>query len=240
MDWLRETAIAVADLALGRCCAGCDQPGGHLCAECATPLHPRVRVHTRLQLDEVAPGVGIPVLAPLEYSGTCRRILYRFKDHGDLSLTSVLARALSAALVAAHSTADTPPLVAIPIPTRRSAARHRGFSPVDRLLRTAIHDPSLSTHPVLSIHDVLVDSRTRSADKALGASDRHAAVAGAFGIRGRVPRGPAVLVDDVVTTGATLREAAITLMHAGVHLVAAVAVAGTPSGRVRGSVGVGR
>ena len=234
MDWLRTTTRAVADLALGRCCAGCDRPGGHLCQTCSERMQPRVRLHTRLRLDDVSLGLSIPVLTSLEYSGVCRQILYRYKDHGDLSVTSVLASAVAVTLQAVGTVTGTSPAVAIPVPTRRSAARHRGFLPVERILRAAITGSSPT------IHRVLVDTRRQRADKGLGAADRQAVVAGAFRISGQVPHVPAVLVDDVVTTGATLRESAITLMHAGVHLVAAVAVAGTPSGGWSESVGVRR
>ena len=225
----RDWGAAVADLILGRCCAGCDRPGRNLCVDCSAALRPRVRLQTRLRLDDVAPGVGVPVITPLDYAGAGRQILYRFKDHADLSLTRPLAIALAAALTDAGASDDGAARIAIPVPSRRVARRTRGFTPIDRVLEQAIHLGALP----LRIHRCLLDSRVTGADKSLGGADRQASAAGAFHVRGAPPTGAAILVDDVVTTGATLREAAATLMHAGVHLTAAVALAGTPSVGVR-------
>lgn len=226
MEWLTSLGSAAADLVLGRCCAGCDRPGIHLCAECARQLAPRVRFHSRLHVDEVSSGVGVPVLVPWEYSGVRRQVVYRFKDHGDFSVTPHMIGALATVLREVSNVIEPTPSVAIPIPGRRNAIRARGFSPIDHVLRAA----AAQVRPRLAITSVLADTRRGRGDKSLGSADRRAAVAGAFAVRGDIPRYPAVLVDDVVTTGSTMREAAVTLMHAGVHVVAAVAVAGTQFG----------
>lgn len=228
MEWLAALGRATADLTLGRCCAGCDRPGIHLCAECAHQLRPVVRMHSRLHLDEVAPGVGIPILVPWDYSGVRRQVVYRFKDHGDFSVTHHLVDALATVLREVLGVIEPAPSVAIPIPGRRAATRARGFNPVLHLLTSA----TTRVHHPLRIESHLVDSRIGRGNKRLGSVDRRAAVAGAFSVRGRIPRSPIVLVDDVVTTGSTLREAAVTLMHSGVEVVAAVAVAGTQLGYV--------
>lgn len=227
MEWLRATGAALADLALGRCCAGCDRPGTHLCHDCADQLRPAVRLHTMLRLDDVAPGLTVPVLTPLDYAGVCRKALYRFKDHRDLSVTRLLVSALSAALDAAESCSEVAAHLVVPIPSRRSAIRRRGFNPIEHVVTRSIAGRGIV------IERLLRDSRTSPADKALGGADRHAAVAGAFDVCGPITRWPVIVVDDVVTTGATLREAAATLMHAGVQVVAAAAIAGTPSVGVR-------
>lgn len=226
--WLRATGTALADLVLGRCCAGCESPGTHLCEECARALCPAVRVRTPLRLDDVAPGLSIPVFTPLDYSGICRHVLYRFKDHGDMSVAPALAGALRAALTSSGPLCSTTPRWAIPIPSRAAAHRTRGFTPIERILRQAVHGTEIG------ITHLLTDTRTARADKRLGGADRHAVVAGAFDVRPTTVLGPSVVVDDVVTTGATMREAVATLLHAGVHVVAGIAIAGTPS------VGVGR
>lgn len=226
MTWWASLGSATADLALGRCCAGCDRPGMFLCPECRHELVPRVRFHTRLHLDEIAPGVGLSIFVPLDYSGVRRHVLYRFKDHGDFSVAPTLIRALSAVLTETLGVLDVTPAAAVPIPMRRAAARRRGFSPVLHLLEGALP----RTNPSLRIESLLADDRTGRGDKGLGSADRRAAVAGAFRVRGRNPGVPVLLVDDVVTTGSTMREAAITLMHSGVQVVAGVAVAGTQFG----------
>lgn len=226
MGWLTSLGTAAADLTLGRCCAGCDRPGVHLCPECRDELEPHVRFHTRVHLDEVAPGVGLPVFASLQYTGVRRHVLYRFKDHGDFSMTPFLVSALRAVLDEVTTHIDVSPRVAVPIPSRRAAHARRGFSPTVHLLQRALP----RTRPRLRIASLLVDERTGRGDKGLGGADRRASVAGAFRVRGHGSGDPVILVDDIVTTGATMREAALTLMHAGVHVVAGAAVAGTQLG----------
>lgn len=226
MGWLTSLGAATADLALGRCCAGCDRPGIHLCRDCRHELEPRVRLHTRLRLDEIAPGVGLSILIPLHYSGVRRHVLYRFKDHGDLSVAPILGRALRAGLEEIPTYVDVVPRVAVPIPSRRAAQARRGFSPALYLLQRA----APRARHRLRIEPLLSDVRSGRGDKGLGGADRRASVAGAFRVHGRDRGEPVVLVDDVVTTGATMREAAVTLMHAGVQVVAGVAVAGTQFG----------
>lgn len=226
MGWLTSLGTATADLALGRCCAGCDRPGVRLCPECLCELEPHVRFHTRLRLDEIAPGVGLSIFVPLHYSGVRRHVLYRFKDHGDFSVAPFLATALSTVLDETATRIGVVPRVAVPIPSRRAASARRGFSPALSLLQRA----APRTTPRLRIATLLVDERRGRGDKALGGADRRASVAGAFRVRGRIVESPVILVDDVVTTGATMREAAMTLMHAGVQVVAGVAVAGTQFG----------
>lgn len=226
MGWLTSLGTATADLALGRCCAGCDRPGTHLCPECLQELEPQARFHTRLRLDEIAPGVGLSLFIPFHYSGVRRHVLYRFKDHGDFSVAPTLAAALTVVLDEVATRVDVIPRVAVPIPSRRAANARRGFSPTLHLLQRAA---SRARHH-LRIEPLLVDDRMGRGDKGLGGADRRASVAGAFRVQGHDGGDPVVLVDDVVTTGATMREAAITLMHAGVHVVAGVAVAGTQFG----------
>lgn len=189
-------------------------------------LEPQARFHTRLRLDEIAPGVGLSIFVPFHYSGVRRQVLYRFKDHGDFSVAPTLVTALTAGLDEVATHVDVIPRVAVPIPSRRAAHARRGFSPSLYLLQRA----ATRARHRLRIEPLLIDERMGRGDKGLGAADRRASVAGAFRVHGHDGGEPVVLVDDVVTTGATMREAAITLMHAGVQVVAGVAVAGTQFG----------
>ena len=83
-----------------------------------------------------------------------------------------------------------------------------------------------TTHLIRS--DLLRDIRTIRSDKSLGTADRALVAGGAFRITCSPPALPVIVVDDVVTSGATMREAIATLLHAGVHVVGGVALAATP------------
>lgn len=219
------TLSAIADVILGRCCAGCDQPGIALCYPCECELTPRPRLRRSLDMEEIAAGLRLPVACSLDYRGQVRQILYRYKDHRIPQLARVLGPSLSASvdLVAERAGINAQQVVLAVMPTRASTAKRRGFDSL-----TAITKAAVSKRRVASVCTPLADVRTTGQSKTLGVWERQHHAAGAFKLRGPMPRGQVVIVDDIVTTGATAREAAATLMLAGVHVIGVAAVAGTP------------
>jgi hypothetical protein len=132
------------------------------------------------------------------------------------------------------------PLLLVPVPTARGARRRRGDHPLAGLARVVADEygpADLALAPVLRV-------RRRVADQAaLSAPERAANLHGALAVRtrgqARVLGARCVVVDDVVTTGATLAEAARVLRAAGAAEVVAATVAATarrPVGVLRGSV----
>jgi predicted amidophosphoribosyltransferase len=112
------------------------------------------------------------------------------------------------------------PLTLVPAPTRRSAARRRGGDPVTRLAAAAVAaNPDITVVRALRMRAVVRDS------VGLGTSDRERNVAGRVLLRGRRPRGEVVIVDDIVTTGATARESVRVLNAAGVRVAAVLTIA---------------
>ena len=154
-------------------------------------------------------------------------MLNAFKDEGQRSLASWLAPALldsiEHALVTYPRTNQVPAL--IPVPTRRSSRRRRGFDHVE-LLGTAVarSDSQYRTRRMLR------DTRSDPGSKYLNAEDRYARVREAFAVKRIIPSPgtPAILIDDIVTTGATAREATAALVLAGMEVVAVATIAGTP------------
>jgi len=244
MDRLRTGAVSgllssVADVVLGRSCAGCDEPGIALCEECRRALRARPRLRRSVDLGDIEGGLHLPVACSLEYRGAVRQVLYRFKDHRIPHLARPLAPALAASIgfAAEHAGVECTDTTLVVMPTRRSTAKRRGFDPLGSVVAAAIGE-----QPVADVSTPLVDTRRAGTSKALGVWERQLATAGAFSVRGpvrgpvrgqrrgrgRLPNGPVILVDDIVTTGATAREAAATLIVAGVHVVAVATIAGTP------------
>lgn len=220
-----STISGIADVILGRSCAGCDEPGIALCPVCRQLLAPRPRLRRSLDMDEISAGLHLPVACSLDYRGEVRQVLYRYKDHRIPELAGALGPALAASIefAAEHASTSTSELTAAIIPTRRSTAKRRGFDTVAALTRAAT-----AHRPVAATCTPLADVRRDGHVKSLGVWERQHRTAGAFAIRGPIPSGPVILIDDIVTTGATAREAAASLMVAGVHVVAVAAVAGTP------------
>lgn len=215
------------DLVLGRTCAGCDEPGVLLCPSCARALQPRVRLRRDIDAGDVMEGLRIPVACALDYRGTVRQVLYRYKDHRMRQLAQALGPALGASIGFAAECAGQHParVIVTPMPTRKSSTRRRGFDATALLARCAARHVAVS-----GIRGLLVDRRAGDHAKHAGAFEREQRAIDAFRIRREqaLPRRPVILVDDIVTTGATAKEAVETLLLAGVHVVAVATVAGTP------------
>ncbi|MEZ0342654.1 ComF family protein [Mycobacterium sp. pV006] len=205
------------DLVLPLQCGGCGAPGTKWCPSCAEEL--------AVRLDEphvVTPRVdpGVPVLSLGRYAGSRRRAIVALKEHGRADLVPVLAEALKDALdqLLTWNVLDIP-LTVIPAPTRRSAARRRGGDPVARIAHAAAqHLPGVQVTPALHLKAFTRDS------VGLSSADRQRNIAGR--IRCVAPViGQAIVVDDIVTTGATATESVRVLQTSGTNVAAVVALA---------------
>ena len=201
-DALAGAFSSALDLLFPVWCAGCDTPGVAVCDECHRALRPLPR--SRL-LDG-----GLPVRSSLRFEGVPARMIRALKEDGRPGLARPLAVALRALLPTG--------LAVVPIPSSRAALRRRGYDVTDLLARRAGARPMR----------LLVPDRATLDQRALGRDARRRNVVGAFRAR-RAHGQRVILVDDVVTTGATLVEAARVLRAAGADVVGAVTVASTPS-----------
>jgi predicted amidophosphoribosyltransferase len=253
---------AAAELVLPPLCAGCGAGGAPLCAGCAAPLTGGARPHAPVPRPAGLP----PVWAAACYQGGARAALIAYKERNRRDLTPVLAAGLAAAVRAAAAGAATavpgaataaaaaavqsgragstgrPRLVLVPVPSRRRAARRRGGDHVLRLARAAgtVLGGTALICPALRPAGVLADAA------GLSAAQRRASRVGAFAVHAAYTKWVAdragmltvVVVDDLVTTGATLAEAARALAAAGVRCHAGAVVAATLRNHPGGPVSV--
>lgn len=159
-------------------------------------------------------------LAPLIYGFPVDRLLPRFKFHGDLAAGRLLAATL---LSAASAAPGARPATLIPVPLHRTRLRERGYNQALELARPIARQLGIPLAP-----DALERVRPTRAQSELGALDRRRNVRGAFVVRGRTLPDHVALVDDVMTTGATLSECARVLKRAGVARVDVWVVARAP------------
>ncbi len=231
---------ALLDLLLPTPCAGCGQPGSGWCAQCAVLLGAPVRVHPPVLT------AGAPAFALSRYAGPVRAALLNYKERGRRSLAQPLGEQLARALLALPG--SLAPLTdregcwwLVPVPSRRSAAARRGGQHVHRVaahaaaVLAALGQPA-AVAPALRMAPSVRDS------VGLGTAARRQNVAGRVLLHeaGLPPRwAPVVLVDDVLTTGATAAECTGVLERAGirVHAIVALAAASGHDGSHGGGAG---
>jgi competence protein ComFC len=189
-------------------CAGCDTPGASICRTCRFALVSRAHPE--------APD-GVLVAAP--FSGRVRDVLLGFKYRNRRAVAGHLAGLLLNRLVAAGHVID----VVTWAPTSRRRRRERGFDQAELVARHLARQLGVPCRRLLERGDVDGPQTGRGRDARLGAPT--------FRAHPHVPRARILLIDDVVTTGATLRAAATELELAGATDVVPAAFAATPDRR---------
>lgn len=173
-----------------------------------------------------------------EYAEPLRSLVVDHKDHGRLALARPLGRLLAVAVTAAwvgeHGSGGPVRLGLVPVPSHPAVVRRRGQDPLLRITLQAAGElrrdgATVAVRPLLGVCG-------RPGDQAaLGAGQRARNVAGRFRVRterrrpgSRPPTElPLLLVDDVITTGATLWEAQRAMEAAGIVPFAAATIAAT-------------
>lgn len=209
---LRPAALDALAVLLPVECAGCGARDRSLCRQCRKALAPTV---TRR---DVGVGARLDVWAGLAYHGEVRAVLLALKTQQRVDTARALAPALAAAVRCAAAETGTSGIEVVAIPGTRAAYRRRGYDPVRLLISRA----------GLGASRVFRAARPHAAQKKLGVSERDRNLRGTMRLRTRVAGRRILLIDDVVTTGATLREAARVLREGGAEVVGAAVVASTP------------
>jgi ComF family protein len=198
-------------------CAGCGASAGSL-----EPLCVGCRAELRWLGGEPVEAVeGLLAWAPLAYEGAARGVVRALKFKG--------ARRAAGAM-AAQMAANAPPgwlaspAAFVPVPLHPARARKRGYNQARLLAEALAHRAGLATS------DCLARSGPRGTQVGRDRGQRLAGIAGSIHVAaGLTPPRRAILVDDVITTGATLAACAAELRRHGAQHVVAVAYARTPA-----------
>jgi predicted amidophosphoribosyltransferase len=204
----------IASLVLPVGCAGCGLLGvrGQLCRQCAERLSGAVP--RRVWPQPVPRGLP-PVYAALPYADEARAVLLAHKERGALPLSAPLGAVLAAAVRSARRRRRMPavggPVILVPVPSSRRAVAARGHDPVRRLALAAARRLRRDGLPARALA-VLRQRRVVADQSGLTARQRLANLSGALeivpGSERMLDQGEVVLVDDLMTTGASLAEAA--------------------------------
>ncbi|MFR9779261.1 ComF family protein [Micromonospora sp. MS34] len=221
----------LADLVLPAGCAGCAQrvPGlrQDFCPRCVGELESLRPAPTRP--DPTPPDLP-PCVALGPYAGALREGLLAYKERGRHGLARPLGALLAEVVAVAAGPAG--PVTLVPVPDTARAARARYGDHLDRLARHAAARLRAAGWPVRVLRPLRALPRPDSV--ALDSAGRAAAADAAFRLRrsGAVPpAGSVVLLDDIVTTGATLAAVSRVLHSAGMTPKGAAVLAATQKRR---------
>ncbi len=218
---LRHPVTALLDLALPPACAGCGVEGDPLCPACRRALDLRLALPagTPLGLPDGPPDPLVRLEWCAPFAGIVRHALHALKYAGERRLAGPLGEAVAARWARCGGGGD----LLVPVPVHASRRRERGYDQAELIALAA------SQHLRIPMLPAVERTRATTAQYRLDRRHRAANVATAFAVRrgaeGRVVGRHVVLVDDVVTTGATLAASANALLGAGAASVSAVTVA---------------
>jgi len=217
-------AGSALDLALPATCAGCGREGRAMCDRCEPALDARLDLPPGTPLglpgDLPAPLLAIEWCAP--FNGPVRRALHALKYSGERRLAVPLGRAIARR----WALAGTGATILVPVPVHADRERVRGYDQAALIAAVAATDLGLPMARALERRRATIaqfeldrDRRATNVTGAFGPRRRHAEAVDA--VRGRW----VLLVDDVVTTGATLAACGEALRRCGAVAVSAITVA---------------
>jgi ComF family protein len=234
-----EKASSVLDLMFPRHCAGCggtvDRPRGHVCWDCFRAIE--------LREASLCDRCGLKIEGPVRHAFTCsacldappgfdrarsagrfggvlREMMHQYKYGRATWLCADLTDLLQGCVLAHYAVEEAD--VVVPVPLHAQKQRERGYNQAALL---AVELGRRLGRPVVG--DALARTRATQTQTRLHAAERRRNLHNAFAVRdpGWIRGRTALLVDDVMTTGATLSEAARTLKRAGAWRVWAATVA---------------
>ena len=213
--------MALLDLLMPPACASCGRSGTLVCRKCLDAFQAASRPADRF----LAPDAGVVVgetlslaIAAFAHAGPMRRVLAALKYSGASRLAPILAREAQPAL--ARLLHLSGPATLVPVPVHLQRRRVRGYNQAElialqlgRLLVLPVADPLLRARPTTKQHRLNRAARLQN-------------LRGAFVMpSGAVVPRTAILVDDIITTTATLEACASVLRDAGCQAVYGFAVA---------------
>jgi len=211
--------LKAIDLLLPPACAGCGERGSILCGDCIGAFRPPGSARDRFVAPDPAVVIGgrlMVAIAAFGYAGRLRRVMHRLKYTGASRVAGPLAACAAPALHRLMNISGEATLV--PVPVGEARRRRRGYNQAALIAR------ALARQCGVGVAEPLARSRETRAQHRLDRAARSRNLRGAFAAHRPVPK-DVILVDDILTTGATLDACAEVLLAAGARSVYGFAIA---------------
>ncbi len=215
---MRKSFYPLLDLVYPKRCPGCHLPSASICESCKS-FWQKQTISITLRKSQVS---DLLVVSVAQYRDEVRAVLLAYKEDGEREAGKVLTEAL---LQARRGISNHSVCAFVPIPSNPKSVRRRGR---DFMLDLCNQVAIQSGDQVLSIIKVNRDVQDQSK---LNEKERSQNLVGAFDCAPKnlklLAKFPIILVDDLLTTGATLREAQRALRQRGVIPIGAITAAHT-------------
>jgi competence protein ComFC len=200
---LKKINVFLLDILFPQSCVGCGKQETYFCGDCAEKLCARGKIHK----------IPFPVISCCDYDLTIQTVIKYFKYHFAKDLAKPLGIILNHQFKK-HFKSDKIVLVAVPLHKKRY--KHRLFNQAEELAKE-IGSPC----------DILIRTRHTKPQAKLNREQRLKNLKGAYALKDLIDLSGkiVVLVDDVCTTGTTLRECAKALKAANVEKIYGLVIA---------------
>jgi ComF family protein len=213
--------MRLLELVLPPACAGCGRYGSVLCRSCLASLRHPGNAHDRFLAPDASIAIGDALelaVAAFAHEGPLRRALAALKYGSAAKVAMPLGERAASRLTMLTDLAAGASL--IPVPVHAERLRQRGYN------QAALLAAALAKHQRLPVADILVRRRATAQQHRLDRAARLRNLRAAFVVRpGTRPPSVVILVDDILTTSATLEACAAVLRAAGSTRVLGFAVA---------------
>lgn len=213
--------VALLDLVLPPACLGCRSRGTLLCDRCVATLRPPSLPADRFVAADAGVVIGTHLalgVGAFAYEGPLRRALAQLKYEGAGRVASTLARACLPSFRTLVGVAG--PAVLAPVPVHVERLRSRGYNQAGLIAN------ELGRATGLPVRNLLVRARSTARQHRLDRTGRFHNLRGAIAVTpGATTPRSVIVVDDIITTSATLDACAAVLLEAGCEVVYGYAVA---------------
>lgn len=190
------------NLVLPSRCVLCKEPGSPICKKCCSLDLAGKRAVNRFDLSG---------FAVCEYDPKAQTLIHEFKENHQTQIATEMAKSISTLLPDSCK-------ILIPIPSKETSFQTRGFVPAKLLAIRVRKQVARHQGRFIQVFDLLSHQRQVQDQAALSGHDRRNNLTGAFRLKVQVKARQVWLIDDVVTTGATMREAKRCLAEAGIEV----------------------